>query len=531
MINKRGGNPSVNNEGFQVVKSSAQKKRNAKAKKKNQTQNNSKPNVKTNYKHNPNNFPNLPKPATRASTRPKSGSRASTRPKSTSRASTRHKSGSRASTRSKPATRESTRPKSGSRASTNNSNIVFGNFNKEKKTTNASNNWGAITPNASNSSWGAITPNASNNSWSEKIPNAWKTEVTRNNLLRQAKEAGWLNNADTEKGTSPKRKSKSKTSNSTSTKPKSKPKIKAPPKPAFYGLTQPQFKKELEKIGFKYKEVPNAEYSNNTNLVFVGKKGYLLFSPSNNNKVKHLEKNNKNNPYKIAINDYKSVSNGTKRKYTTKGRFLLALKKKYKAVSNARTARKNARKKALNKGKKAKTNSLTKMGKQIEANGMTGGKKHGAKQQKRKKLKKAIQNKQQFYNKLTKGQEVFVKAFSGKRKGVSNNNPRIAQWFPGKIISVSNGKIKKYEVEVNNLSSNQNNGIGYNDLGPNMRLVVGKSCIANINSSIIQSKAFRIENTNNGKRYVRNKNNGTKIVRSLKSRNKLTNKLYKQYKK
>ena len=121
--------------------------------------------------------------------------------------------------------------------------------------------------------------------------------------------------------------------------------------------------------------------------------------------------------------------------------------------------------------------------------------------------------------------------FSGKKKGASNNNPRIAQWFPGKIISVSNGKRKKYEVEVNNLSNNQNNSIGYNDLGPNMRLLVGKSCIANINSSIIQSKAFRKQNTNNGKRYVRNKNNGTKIVRPLKSRNKLTNKLYKKYKK
>ena len=290
MINKRGGNSSINNEGFQVVKSSAQKKRNAKAKKKNQTQNNSKPNVKTNYKHNSNNFPNLPKPASRASTKSKSASRASTK------------------------------SKSASRASTNNSNIVFGNFNKKNTVTRTS-----------------------NNSWSEKIPNAWKTELTRNNLLRQAKEAGWLNNADTEKGTSPKRKSKPKTT---------KPKMKAPPKPAFYGLTQTQFKKELEKIGFKYKQVPNAEYSNNTNLVFVGKKGYLLFSPSNNNKVKHLEKNNKNNPYKIAINDYKSVSNGKKRKYTTKGRFLLALKKKYKAISNSKTARKDARKKALNKGKK-----------------------------------------------------------------------------------------------------------------------------------------------------------------------------------
>ena len=198
-------------------------------------------------------------------------------------------------------------------------------------------------PNASNSSWGNM-PYASNSSFDNQLRQA--------GIYEELKEAGWVNDADTENGTPPKRKSKPKTSTSTSTKPKPKAKIKAPPKPAFYGLTQPQFKKELEKIGFKYKEVPNAEYSNNTNLVFVGKKGYQLFSPLNNNKVKHLEKNNKNNPYKIAINDYKSVSNGTKRKYTTKGRFLFALRKKYKAVSNAKKARKNARKNALNKGKK-----------------------------------------------------------------------------------------------------------------------------------------------------------------------------------
>ena len=291
MINKRGGNQSVNNEGFKVVKTSAQKKRNAKAKKKLQTQNNSKPNVKTNYKHNPNNFPNLPKPASRASTKPKSASRASTK------------------------------PKSASRASTNNSNIVFGNFNKKKEATYASNNWSAITPNTSNN-WGATTPNTSNN-WDATIPNAWKTSPERKSKSKTSNSA--LTNS---KPAKPKPKTKPKPAKP-KPKAKTKAKTKAPPKPAFYGLTQPQFKKELEKVGFKYKEVPNSEYSNKTNLVFVGNKGYLLFSPSNNNKVKHLEKNNKNNPYKIAINDYKkSVNKKTERKYSTKGRFFFNFKKK-----------------------------------------------------------------------------------------------------------------------------------------------------------------------------------------------------------
>ena len=297
---------------------------------------------------------------------------------------------------------------------------------------------------------------------------------------------------------------------------------------ALYGLSQKQFKKELENIGYQFNEVKNAKINKNKNLVYVGTKGYKIFSPLNSNKKYQLKSNNTLNPYKIAINNYnKSVrnTNPIPRAYPNK-------KSYFNALSAALSDDNNFNKKKLKyKGKKKpKTNSLKNMGKQIEANVMAGGKR-GAKQQKRKKLKKAIQKKKQFYNELIKGQKVFVKAFSGKRKGASNNNPRIAQWFPGKIISVSNGKIKKYEVEVNNLSSNQKNGIGYNNLGPNMTVVVGKSCIANINSPIIQSKAFRKENTNNGKRYVRNKNNGTKIVRPLKSRNKLTNKLSKEYKK
>tara|TARA_B100001248_G_C27372344_1_gene452337 strand:+ start:812 stop:1615 length:804 start_codon:yes stop_codon:yes gene_type:complete len=133
---------------------------------------------------------------------------------------------------------------------------------------------------------------------------------------------------------------------------------------ALYGLSQKQFKKELENIGYQFNEVKNAKINKNKNLVYVGSKAYKIFSPLNSNKKYQLKSNNTLNPYKMAINNYnKSVrnTNPIPRTYLTKKNY-------FNALSAALSDDNNFNKKKLKKKKpkKTSTNKVKKAVKKIE---------------------------------------------------------------------------------------------------------------------------------------------------------------------